>query len=118
MRIASPVPSPKNCPPSEDPAQGSWDRMRAVGRGYVHFALAEPRMFMTTATRERSTTRGHGGGRGTSGLTVWELLEHALDDMLAAGAPDVNRDCPPSVSCPIDAAAPTEHIATASGTTG
>ncbi|PZS20778.1 MAG: TetR family transcriptional regulator [Pseudonocardiales bacterium] len=81
-----------SCPQTDDPRQAAWDRMRAVGRGYVHFALAEPGLFTTTASRERrsaggvGSARGGGGGeRGASGLSPWDLLEQALDDMLSVG---------------------------------
>ena len=92
------------CRPSGDAGRDAIDRLAAVGRGYIHFALSEPGLF-TTAFAPRKTTAhprhepvrpgdhaAHSGdesrGVGDSGLRPDELLEQALDGMLDAGVLD------------------------------
>jgi AcrR family transcriptional regulator len=77
------------CVPSVDPAQAAIDRLGAVGRGYVHFALAEPGLFATAFTspsvNEGGQSDGEPRGVGDSGLGPGGLLAQALDGMLAVG---------------------------------
>ena len=92
------------CQPSGDAGLDAIDRLGAVGRGYVHFALSEPGLF-ATAFAPRKTTAPTGDaparpgdhaahsedetrGVGDSGLMPGELLEQALDGMLDAGVLD------------------------------
>ena len=92
------------CRPSGDARQDAIDRLDAVGRGYIHFALNEPGLF-ATAFAPRKTTPHTGDapvrpseiaahseddlrGAGDSGLRPGELLEQALDGMLDAGVLD------------------------------
>lgn len=72
------------CAHTGDPQHDSWAEMRAVGRGYIHFALEEPGLFAVAFTR---TGPPLPTGRGTAGLglTPRDLLERSLDSMLAAG---------------------------------
>jgi AcrR family transcriptional regulator len=88
------------CMPTGDAGQDAIARLDAVGRGYVHFALAEPGLFATAFARRKTTAHtsdapsgrpDHGVaplGRGESGLTPYELLGQALDSMLEAGVLD------------------------------
>jgi AcrR family transcriptional regulator len=92
------------CRPTGDAGRDAIDRLDAVGRGYVHFALSEPGLFatafaprQTAAHTEDAPDRpsGHAArsangtpGVGDSGLMPYELLEQALDGMLDAGVLD------------------------------
>ena len=97
------------CRPSGEPGRDAIDRLGAVGRGYVQFALSEPGLFAaafapskTTAHAEDAPVRpgddaDHSGdeprGVGDSGLMPGELLEQALDGMVDAGVLDAaDRD--------------------------
>ena len=84
------------CATTDDPRMDAVKRLNAVGRGYIHFALAEPGLF-ATAFGKRAV--GHAGapagpdgqtarGVGDSGLGPYELLEQALDAMLEVGVLD------------------------------
>ena len=92
------------CRPSGDAGRDAIDRLDAVGRGYIHFALSEPGLF-ATAFAPRKVTAHPGDaairpgdhaahpadearGAGDSGLRPGELLEQALDGMLDAGVLD------------------------------
>jgi AcrR family transcriptional regulator len=60
--------------------------LRAVGTGYLRFALAETGLFRTAfATPEFRSLVGDGARAGSSGLSPFELLSAALDQMVAAG---------------------------------
>lgn len=60
--------------------------LRAVGTGYVKFALAETGLFRTAfATPEFRSLVGDGARAGNSGLSPFELLSAALDEFVAAG---------------------------------
>jgi AcrR family transcriptional regulator len=92
------------CRPSGDAGHDAIDRLHAVGRGYVHFALSEPGLFATAFAPRKATAHtgdapvgpgdhaAHDGdgtlGVGDSGLMPGELLEQALDGMLDAGVLD------------------------------
>ncbi|WP_405072279.1 TetR/AcrR family transcriptional regulator [Kribbella sp. NBC_01510] len=97
------------CRPSGEPGRDAIDRLGAVGRGYVQFALSEPGLFAaafapskTTAHAEDAPVRpgddaDHSGdearGVGDSGLMPGELLEQALDGMVDARVLDAaDRD--------------------------
>jgi AcrR family transcriptional regulator len=97
------------CQPSGDAGQDAIDRLGAVGRGYVHFAISEPGLFATAFAPPKTTAptgdaplrpgndAAHSGdesrGAGDSGLRPGELLEQALDGMLDAGVLDAaDRD--------------------------
>jgi AcrR family transcriptional regulator len=97
------------CRPSGDAGRDAIDRLDAVGRGYVHFALGEPGLFATAFAPPKWTTytgeaparsgdnavRSGDGvpGAGDSGLMAYELLGQALDGMLDAGVLDAaDRD--------------------------
>jgi AcrR family transcriptional regulator len=95
------------CRPTGDEQRDALDRLGAVGRGYVQFALREPGLF-ATAFAPRTSPAGdvpphpgdHGAdaahdlrGAGDSGLKPGELLGQALDGMVQAGVLDAaDRD--------------------------
>ena len=72
------------CRPSGDSGQDAWNEMRAVGRGYIHFALHEPGLF-TTAFTTAKRAAGDPPGTGRSGLSPRGLLERSLDRLVATG---------------------------------
>jgi AcrR family transcriptional regulator len=90
--------------PTGDAAKDAANGLKAVGRGYIHFALSEPGLFATAFAPPRWTTyagqapinssdhaAAAGGvrpGAGDSGLMAHELLGRALDGMVAAGILD------------------------------
>jgi AcrR family transcriptional regulator len=60
--------------------------LRAVGTGYMRFARAEPGLFRTAfSVHEDLQKAGVPEMAGASGLTPFQLLSRALDEMLAAG---------------------------------
>lgn len=72
-------------PRDGDPAEAARAGLRAVGTGYLRFARAEPGLFRTAlsvpADLATATSPAKGGN---SGLTPFQLLESALDDLVAA----------------------------------
>lgn len=89
------------CRPGGDAGRDAIDRLDAVGRGYIHFALSEPGLFATAFappnwttyteeapvhTSEKTAASKEGTpGVGDSGLRAYQLLEQALDGMVDAG---------------------------------
>jgi AcrR family transcriptional regulator len=75
--------------PTGDDRRDAVAYLGAVGRGYVHFALNEPGLFATAFTSPKTSHGGAGQrdqrGQGDAGRSASELLEDALDAMLAAG---------------------------------
>ena len=70
--------------PQPDARSEAINRLRAVGRGYVHFALSEPGLF-ATAFSHRSEPKEPEACVGDSGLSPDQLLSEALDGLIAAG---------------------------------
>lgn len=64
-------------------------RLRAVGAGYVHFAMTEPGLFRTAFTRPELAPRKESAANvetsGQSRLNPFELLGAALDDLVRTG---------------------------------
>lgn len=75
-----------------DAATIARGHLRAVGTGYVQFALDEPGLFRTafwsSADLERSASPERAGA---TGLTPYQLLETALDELVACGAMPAER---------------------------
>jgi AcrR family transcriptional regulator len=74
------------CRPSGDAQIDAWQRLRATGRGYVHFAVAEPGLFAVAFDSTEGDPRaGHEPVPGP-----WGILIDALQGLVAAGllAPD------------------------------
>ncbi|MBE1536603.1 TetR/AcrR family transcriptional regulator [Actinomadura algeriensis] len=72
--------------PADDPARAARARFRAVGTGYLRFARAEPGLFRAAfyvpddmALAQAAASAGQGG------LTPFQLLGIALDDLVACG---------------------------------
>lgn len=75
-----------------DPVAAARLRFRAVGTGYLHFALAEPGLFQTAFTASTDLESATSGSRaGTSGRTPFQLLTDALDRLVAVGALPAER---------------------------
>ncbi|RJT88559.1 TetR/AcrR family transcriptional regulator [Cryobacterium melibiosiphilum] len=61
-------------------------RFRAVGTGYLRFALAEPGLFGAAFSPSSDLESATSAARaGTTGRTPFELLTAALDDLVAVG---------------------------------
>jgi AcrR family transcriptional regulator len=68
-----------------DEQEQAWQRMRAIGRGYVRFALSEPGLFATAFNHHE----GHlEGATGASGMNAQQLLQWALDGLIEVGSLD------------------------------
>lgn len=73
--------------PGVDPRTDARARLRATGRGYVDFALAEPGLFRTIWAASRGPGAEPGpAARGPGGLGPYQLLNRALDDLVELGA--------------------------------
>ncbi len=71
----------------EDDAVRARARFRAVGVGYLSFAVDEPGLFRTAFAVPTDLRRsGAPEAAGSSGRTPYQLLSDMLDEMLAAGA--------------------------------
>jgi AcrR family transcriptional regulator len=69
-----------------DPLTTARQRLRAVGVGYLRFALAEPGLFQTAFSASPDMEGAASAARaGNSGLTPFQLLSAALDGLAAAG---------------------------------
>jgi AcrR family transcriptional regulator len=77
----------------EDAADFARANLRAIGTGYLRFALAEPGLFRTAFAVPRDARSAADPDKaGNSGLDPFELLGAALDRMVAAGAlPEARR---------------------------
>ncbi|HWT71491.1 MAG TPA: TetR/AcrR family transcriptional regulator [Oxalicibacterium sp.] len=81
-----------SCPRGANAADIARARLRAVGTGYLRFALAEPGLFRTAfSVHENLEKAAIPDMAGKSGLTPFQLLGAALDDMLAAGLMPAER---------------------------
>ncbi|GHJ44214.1 TetR family transcriptional regulator [Catellatospora sp. TT07R-123] len=74
-------------PPAADDAAAARARLRAVGTGYLSFAVAEPGLFRTAfsvpADLSTASSPDKRGGRDRAPL---EILTDVLDEMVKAGA--------------------------------
>ncbi len=70
--------------PTGDQQVDAVNHLLAAGRGYVLFALAEPGLFATAFTRAKDGI-GSEGDLGECGLSAADLLQRALDGLVAAG---------------------------------
>jgi AcrR family transcriptional regulator len=75
------------CAPTGDPAMDARINLRAVGRGYVRFALEEPGLFSTANTSPEGL-ESKANGVGDSGLSPADLLRQALAGLVAVGLLD------------------------------
>ncbi len=74
----------ERCAPGTHSVGLAYDRVRAIGRGYVHFALAEQGLF-ATAFHQHSAEDDLTHATGALGLSPYELLLRSLDDLIVAG---------------------------------
>jgi AcrR family transcriptional regulator len=73
-------------PTKGDPAGVARARLRAVGTGYLRFALHEPGLFRTAFSASRDLDNiGSPERAGASGLSPFQLLGSALDELVEAG---------------------------------
>jgi AcrR family transcriptional regulator len=82
---------------TKDPQEAARQRMRAVGRGYVQFALAEPGLFETAfAGAEPKGTDPYGSSAADG---PYGLLSQALDEAMEQGAVSRERRPGAEVLC-------------------
>ena len=73
-------------PRKKDPAVFARLRLRAVGRGYLKYALAEPGLFRAASSRSEQVEDNPDPARsGDSGLTAFQLLSATLDLFVESG---------------------------------
>ena len=69
-----------------DPAEAARLRFRAVGTGYLRFALEQPGQFQTAFSASSDMDSATSSARaGQSGLTPFQLLTQALDTLVTVG---------------------------------
>jgi AcrR family transcriptional regulator len=74
------------CPRTDNAVESARAHLRAVGTGYLRFARAEPGLFGTAfSVHENLDQATIPDMAGKSGLTPFQLLGAALDEMTAAG---------------------------------
>jgi AcrR family transcriptional regulator len=70
----------------QEPAEQARGRLRAVGTGYLRFALEETGLFRTAFSKPAAAEGDRDPSKaGSSGLNPFELLGSALDRMAACG---------------------------------
>jgi AcrR family transcriptional regulator len=69
-------------PAEEDPAKAAMNRMEAIGRGYVEFALSQPGLFRTAFVidREKTAPEFAGGDDGPHAMLV-----NGIDELIRLG---------------------------------
>jgi AcrR family transcriptional regulator len=71
---------------TSDPVEAARLRFRAVGTGYLRFALDEPGQFQTAFSAASDLDSATSSARaGHGGLTPFQLLTQALDDLVTEG---------------------------------
>jgi AcrR family transcriptional regulator len=76
-----------DCDDEHDPAVRARAGFRAVGVGYLRFALTEPGLFRTAFAVPTDLSRSASPeAAGTGGRTPFQLLSDQLDEMLQTGA--------------------------------
>lgn len=74
-------------PAIADPVERAKEHLRAVGIGYVGFARAEPGLFRAAFTVPENLERSSAAeSAGFNGLTPFQLLAKALDELVEVGA--------------------------------
>lgn len=82
-----------NLPPAGDPAGSARARIRALATGYLRFAQDEPGLFRAAFSTTDMVDTGDESGTGPGGLTAFQLLGAALDDLVETGVlPPDRRD--------------------------
>ena len=75
----------KKLRPGSDPQAYARKSLRAIGMGYLGFALSEPGMFRTAFSAPPAIHLQNQANTGSMGLNPYELLSLALDRMLESG---------------------------------
>jgi AcrR family transcriptional regulator len=75
-------------PTTADPAQNAWEYLRATGRGYIRFALAEPGLFATAFDPAGKLTVPPPPSPDGVEDNPMDLLLHGLDGLIATGLLD------------------------------
>jgi AcrR family transcriptional regulator len=75
----------KKCRPGRDPQAFARKVLRAVGLGYLGFAMKEPGMFRTAFSVPPPVHSPNPANTAAMGLNAFQLLSLALDLMLASG---------------------------------
>jgi AcrR family transcriptional regulator len=75
----------KKCRPGRDPQAFARKRLRAVGMGYLGFAMSEPGMFRTAFSVPPPVHSPDPAKTASMGLNPFQLLSLALDQMLESG---------------------------------
>ena len=75
----------KKCRPGRDPQAFARKSLRAVGMGYLGFAMKEPGMFRTAFSVPAPVLSPNPANTASMGLNAFQLLSLALDRMLAGG---------------------------------
>ncbi|MFD0355800.1 TetR/AcrR family transcriptional regulator [Streptomyces sp. NPDC127110] len=80
-------------PAAQDPAEAARARFRAVGTGYIRFAVTEPGWFRTAFHVPADMTyAADATAAGAGGLTPFELLGASLDGLVETGVlPEARR---------------------------
>jgi AcrR family transcriptional regulator len=74
-------------PKRRDPAERARQRLRAIGRAYVEYAVSEPGLFRTIwAAATSPVTRPDTGASVGGPPDPYQLLNAALDELVGAGA--------------------------------
>lgn len=69
-----------------EPLEHARQMLRAVGVGYLRFAVSEPGLFRTAFSASSDLEGANlAARRGPGGLTPFQLLTNAIDDLAAAG---------------------------------
>jgi AcrR family transcriptional regulator len=75
----------KKCRPGRDPRVFARKSLRAVGMGYLGFAMREPGMFRTAFSVPPPVHSHNPANTASMGLNPFQLLSLALDRMLESG---------------------------------
>jgi AcrR family transcriptional regulator len=75
----------KKCRPGRDPQAFARKSLRAVGMGYLGFAMREPGMFRTAFSVPPPVHSPNPANTASMGLNPFQLLSLALDRMLESG---------------------------------
>jgi len=75
----------KKCRPGRDPKAFARKSLRAVGMGYLGFAMREPGMFRTAFSVPPPVHSADPANTASMGLNPFQLLSLALDRMLETG---------------------------------
>lgn len=71
----------RRLPATKDPVAAAVDRLRSIGRGYIHFAVTEPGLFRTAFFAGKGESDAHQ----PTGSGPFEMLCAALDGLVDVG---------------------------------